>query len=231
MDTQEALITSHLGYARSLARQVHKTMPRRVSFDDLEAAAYLGLTKAGASFDPARGVPFTTYSYRFIRGAVFDALRKMTWLSPGARRAASAQEHADQLVEDYAPALEEVDDPVQLAAQFSAMVSRLGTVLLMSDLAREGEDRAPEPEELDRPVARIEDAELRGRLRKALEALEPSQAELMDLLYAQGLTMELAGKRLGVNKATISRRHQTIIEYLRACLTSPNPVAPRPAPA
>ncbi len=230
MTAHDAIITAHLGYARSLARQIHKSLPRRVQFEDLEAAAFLGLTRAGAAFDPTRGVPFTTFSYRFIRGAVFDALRKMTWLSPASRRAVSVQEHLDETVESHAADIETSDDPEHLATQFSAMVARLGTVLLMTDLSRSDEERSTEAADEDRTIAPVESAELRARLRSALEALPPDQAELMDMLYAQGLTMELAGQRLGVNKATVSRRHRDIIESLRAHLTASHRRRPSPSP-
>ena len=71
----DRLAESHLGFARALARRLAGTLPRHVDPEALESDAVLGLLLAARSFDPARGVAFTTYAAWRIRGAMLDGLR------------------------------------------------------------------------------------------------------------------------------------------------------------
>lgn len=225
------LVLTYREYARKLAREIHKTLPPSVPFEDVEGAATLGLTKAAQRFDPDQGVLFTTFAYRPVRGAVFDAVRKMTGLPPRTRAKIVAEANADAVVEESADEVASAvsaDNPERRAAQFSEMVSRVATVFLASSLPS-GEGGIPEPGVHDDPAEVEQRAELREKLREAVKGLEPEQVELIDLLYVKGLSMEEAGVRMGgLNKATISRRHQKMIDILRQALRSVVPIRPVP---
>lgn len=45
--------------------------------EDLHSAAFLALVEAAESFDPSRGVKFATFAYYRIKGALFDARRRV----------------------------------------------------------------------------------------------------------------------------------------------------------
>ncbi|MCW5964622.1 MAG: hypothetical protein KIT83_11335 [Bryobacterales bacterium] len=77
----EDLIVTHRSYAHALAAELLRGLPPRVAREDLEAAAELGLVEAAQAFDSSLGVLFKTFAYYRIRGAIYDALRKMTWFS------------------------------------------------------------------------------------------------------------------------------------------------------
>lgn len=66
---------------RSLATKIHKGLPSRFELDDLVAYGQVGLAEAARDFDASRGIRFSTYAYYRIRGAIYDGLSKMTWLS------------------------------------------------------------------------------------------------------------------------------------------------------
>ncbi len=72
----DALIVEHMRLARRLAFRFGRTLPRFVDGDALESDAMLGLIQAARTFDPNRGVAFTTYATVRIRGAMLDGLRQ-----------------------------------------------------------------------------------------------------------------------------------------------------------
>jgi len=56
--------------------------------------------------------------------------------------------------------------------------------------------RKPEEEEADRKE------KLLGAMRKALQSLDPRQAEILQLRYGEGMKYEEIGKRMGITKGT-----------------------------
>jgi len=71
------LVENHIGLANKLAAKKKKLMPPFVSFEELQSAAFLGLTQAANRFDADRGFCFTTYAYPRISGAINDYLREL----------------------------------------------------------------------------------------------------------------------------------------------------------
>lgn len=71
------LVEKHIGLANKLAANKKKLMPAYVSYDELQSAAFLGLTEAANRFDPDMGFCFTTYAYPRIWGAINDYLREL----------------------------------------------------------------------------------------------------------------------------------------------------------
>lgn len=70
------LVEDHLGFARVMVRRLGNTLPPHVDMEALESDAMFGLLLAARSFDPARGVAFTTYAAKRIHGAMLDGLRE-----------------------------------------------------------------------------------------------------------------------------------------------------------
>src|SRR5687767_12086707 len=81
---RDLLERQHVGLVHRVARQVCRRMP---SMDpgDLAGAGSLGLMHAIERFDRERGLAFSTYAVRCIRGAILDDLRARDWMSRGAR--------------------------------------------------------------------------------------------------------------------------------------------------
>jgi RNA polymerase sigma factor for flagellar operon FliA len=80
-------VVRHLPLVRSI---VYGLRPRaaRAEMDDLVSAGTVGLMEAAARFDARRGVPFASFAYSRIRGAVVDELRCLSeWNRMGASAA------------------------------------------------------------------------------------------------------------------------------------------------
>lgn len=74
-DNSNRLVEDHLGFARAMVRRLSSTLPGHADLEALESDAMYGLLLAARSFDPARGVAFTTYASKRIHGAMLDGLR------------------------------------------------------------------------------------------------------------------------------------------------------------
>jgi RNA polymerase sigma factor for flagellar operon FliA len=80
MNTRDKLILDHLTWAQKIATKRIGKLPRRISYDDIESAALMGLVDAANRYDESKGVPFTAYAFHRINGAIFDFLREfLSW--------------------------------------------------------------------------------------------------------------------------------------------------------
>jgi len=77
--TTEELVLKYIPLANKLAFDKKKTLPKHVDVEELQSAAYLGLTEAANRFDENRGISFSTFAYPRIMGAIVDQLRQQSW--------------------------------------------------------------------------------------------------------------------------------------------------------
>src|SRR5215831_16572485 len=96
------LIEAYRSYSHAISAEIQKRLPSSVDRDDLIGAAELGLVEAARNFDPSRGVLFKTFAYYRIRGAIYDALRRMGWLKGDALLRFEAG--ANEYLKDYTEA-------------------------------------------------------------------------------------------------------------------------------
>lgn len=71
----EALVIANLKLARKVAWGYYRKTGGAVSYDDLEALAFVGLIKGCRRFDPARGCRLSTIAYPFIHGEILHHFR------------------------------------------------------------------------------------------------------------------------------------------------------------
>ena len=83
---REQLLNEHLGLVYFVARQVASKIAVELEFDELVSAGTLGLMGALESFDPRRGLAFSTFAAPRIRGAVLDELRRQDHVPRSVRR-------------------------------------------------------------------------------------------------------------------------------------------------
>jgi RNA polymerase sigma factor for flagellar operon FliA len=83
---RESLLNRHLPLVRHVARQVLPTLSVEASLDDLVSAGSIGLINAVESFDPGRGLAFSTFAAPRIRGAILDDLRRADHVPRSIRR-------------------------------------------------------------------------------------------------------------------------------------------------
>jgi RNA polymerase sigma factor (sigma-70 family) len=75
----ERMVQENTGLVGMLVSRTMRLFPRLPSGydrEDLQSLGYLGLIRAAKTFDPTRGVAFSTYAYRCIETTITGALRR-----------------------------------------------------------------------------------------------------------------------------------------------------------
>jgi RNA polymerase sigma factor FliA len=226
---RDELALRYAALANYVVGQLRSGIPSWVETEDLRSYATLGLLDAIQRFDPSRGVRFTTYATRRIRGHVLDELRKLDWaprsLRPSARQVATAHEALQvalqrnptpqELAERLGWAPERVDK-VLAGAQQAAVTS----IDALSTGSLEEEPRATN--EISVPSLGEEamlESEIVQRVAQGLELLEPQERALMALYYFEGVKFGDIAELLGVSESWVCIMWARAIGNLR-CLTT-----------
>ena len=186
-------------------------LPPSVDKDDVFGAAELGLVEAARAFDPSRGVLFKTFAFYRIRGAVYDALRKMAWFSKSQYQQYKFERAANEYLGDYAssaPPTGNAEEEVEELQNVGASI--VSCYMLSLDQLRI--EVAGSTEASDEQFLK---AETRQSIRACLATLPEKNRQVMELYYSQDLNMEEIGKKLGLSKSRICRIHSKSLEMLR----------------
>ena len=210
------------GLVRSLALKIHRKLPSQVDLDDLISYGQIGLAEAARDFDPARGSQFSTYAYYRIRGAIYDGVSKMSWHSRAHYNRVRYQQMANETLrvegeggQESAPATLEGD-----VRWFRDVTRALAVVHLTThgETRSESGPEALEDKSAPEPSATAIAEETSRKLHELIEALPPEAGQLIKATYFEGLTLQEAGKRLGISKSWASRLHAKTLQRLARSL-------------
>ncbi len=219
--SRKELAQQYMPYVRSIAGNVWKTLSKDIEFDDLVSYGMLGLFEAADRFDAKYGANFMTFSYYRIRGAIYDGLRGMGWVSRSEYQKTRFEQKANAYL-DNVHAREMVpvaggrktdDDEVQ---EMADVVSSLVTIYVTALDAMEGfqikdETKAP----IDESLELLQSREL---VQEAVGKLPEQERKLLQLYYYKENSLEEVGKSLGLSKSWTSRLHARAIDKLSRLL-------------
>ena len=211
-----ALVEQYTPFVRSIAAKIKKTLAKNIEFDDLIAYGMAGLLEAADRYDPKYGANFMTFSYYRIRGAIYDGLRGMGWVSRTEYQKIRFEERATQYLENMAnralgtsPADAGLEGSVEELAE---QVSQLVTIYVTS---LEGlEDMQFEDKELQAPDQRFADLQMTDHVREAISRLPEADRKLITLYYFKEMSLQEVGNELGLSKSWTSRRHAQAVDKL-----------------
>ncbi|MCA9066213.1 MAG: sigma-70 family RNA polymerase sigma factor [Planctomycetaceae bacterium] len=204
MDLRDQLILEHLPYVRHILGRMISGLPDHVDDDNLESAGILGLVEAAGQYDPTRGVAFTTFAYRRIRGAILDELRRNCPLPQNMLQTwAVLREHslnmtppltAEKLAAASGLPINEVEDclAAMRLTRPESWASELSTIPC----------HRTEESEAEAATERTEEIRL---LADAIEALPEKMRLAITLYHREGLRMKEVGEVLGLSESRVSR--------------------------
>ncbi len=219
--TREQLIDQCQGLVRSLALRIQKGLPRNLELDDLISYGQLGLAEAARDFDSTRGGQFTTFAYYRIRGAIYDGVSKMSWVSRSHYNRCKYEQMAGDVMrlenEGEAPAPSNVE---QGLGWLKRMTSVLAVVYLSSHGRGDESSEALDVEDRgsQSPQAAAIDRETHHKVHQLIDELPSECRSLIRATYFEGLTLTEAGQRLGIGKAWASRLHAKALQRLARSL-------------
>lgn len=226
-EARRELLDQYLGLVHHCAREMGARIGHAVEFDDLLGAGTLGLVQALEGFDRSRGLAFSTYAMRRIRGAILDELRSRDW------RPRSVRAKGRQLA-SVVTALESrygrTPEPAEVAQALGIdLLSyyRLrqdvegGTMVsLAGPVARGGGDTLRLEDTLADPAGEA-DVRAVGRedthrhLREAIASLPPRERTVLALYYYEELNLKQIAAMLHVTESRVSQIRSQAIRRLR----------------
>jgi len=230
------LLDRYLGLVHHVAREIGARTPA-VELEELVSAGTIGLIRALDSFDLSRGLAFSTYAVRRIRGAMLDDLRSRDWIPRSVRaksrklmattaslqaklgRAPEPREVATALeidLETYWRWRAAVDGGVMVSFDTSAVSGQHSAVALEESL--QDPDALLPGQELDR-VEQVEG------LKRAIGTLPEKERTVLSLYYYEELNLRQIAEILHVTESRISQIRTQGLRRMRERLTHSREVA------
>jgi len=214
-----ARFESELDLVDLIARQVSKSVGRGVEFDDLLSAGREGLLDAARRFDVSKAIPFRAYANLRIRGAMIDGVRRLSALPRRAYERLAALAAAQRVEEG---ALQPTFSAANMSAgeaeaAFAEQLALAATACALSSAAQFNDgDAQPESDENgETPEEQLERAQLLARIEQALsEFTQVREAQVIRLIYFEGMSMEAAGREMQLDKSWVSRLHSRAMDRL-----------------
>jgi len=222
---REKLILDHVPLLKHLVGRMAFDLPASVDRDDLFGYGMLGLIQAADSFEPGRGLKFSTYAFPKIRGAILDELRRADFLPRGRREKVR---ELDRAVAELEQRTGLTPSPEELAAHLGLTLEEVDEVLLSAKSAGHAsldEDvsealfgRLNDPRS-DDPQETAEFDELKALLVEAIKALSEQERTVVTLYYAEELLLREIADVLGVTESRVSQIHTRALYRLNRELT------------
>ena len=174
--------------ARTYAQSIGSTM---TDLDDLVGIAQEGLVRAAESFDPTKGVPFSSYAWTRVMGHIKDALRDDDFLTRRERQLVQAWLRGEELDEHRA----------RRAARLASQRPKSAAVEAAGEVPGD---------------SHVEDAALaQVQVQEALRVLGPVERAVLSYRYLGGMSLSAIGMLLQVTEGRVSQVHRAALRRLR----------------
>ena len=162
-------IRQYDAFVRGVVKHTRAQLGIEGDAEDLVAYAFEGLLEARRRFDPARGVPFKSFAYYRVRGAVLDGVRAMAYLPRRAYARLKASEAMDIESEPVGEARAQQADASasDVEGSLRAIDGILGNIAAAYCTAASAQE---EDSEFTNPEQSVLSRERRERVRRALES-------------------------------------------------------------
>jgi RNA polymerase sigma factor for flagellar operon FliA len=229
IDARNELVRIHAGLVHFVARRLARTLADEAELDDLVSAGNFGLLQAVESFDPDRGLAFSTFATLRVRGAMLDELRRADRVSRGTRtkarhlqrvrntlgnrfgRRATQREIADEAGVDL-PTLWQWENEVVHGAECS----------LEAPLGDDGSGARVFGDSIPSlfPDVEIEfDRERESEfVREALDELGKTERQVLSMYFFDGMSLLEIAPHVGVTESGVSRIRTRALRQLRVRL-------------
>lgn len=209
----------YLPLVRSIALQVKAKLPAHIELEDLIGYGSIGLMEAVRSFKTGQGTTFKTFAYYRIRGAMYDGLRKIGWLSRSAYAEHKFRQKTNDLMQSHTVSAENAMKRTlgAEAGDLKALLQDMVPVCLLSmeaveRLLSDGNSTSPEEDLLEKQT--------REQLQSALGALEERERLLIQYYYFEDMTLDDAAKKLEISKSWASRLHLKVLTRIKDFLAT-----------
>ncbi|MBV9212292.1 MAG: SigB/SigF/SigG family RNA polymerase sigma factor [Actinobacteria bacterium] len=205
------VIERFLPLARQLARRYARPDE---PIEDLVQVASLGLLKALARYDPARGTAFSTFAVPTIVGELKRHFRDTAWAVHVPRGVQERIIQINRVLSELVRKLERSPSPAELAAVIDAPVEDVlealdaahGFDALSLDQPQGAEDESRSyAETVGGPDAAYEQVETAATLGPTIASMPPRDRLILRLRFEDDLTQSEIAVRCGISQMHVSR--------------------------
>lgn len=219
-EQDDAFVRKYEPFVRGVVKQTCHQLGIESDMDDLVACGFTGLVEARTRFDASHGVPFKSFAYYRVRGAVVDGVRSMAYLPRRAYARLKAAEAIDRAAEQLGQqtAVSERasgQDNQQAGANVRAIDAVLGQAAASYCAALASDD--DERSDLS-PEASLAHKQRRSRVREAVSKLPDRERQLVEGHDLAGRHLADVAAEMGLSKSWASRIHAKGLERLRGLL-------------
>ena len=227
---RDTLLQDNLSLVHYVAKQLSRSMSADADPDEMVSIGTMGLMAALESFDPRRGLAFSTYAVPRIRGAILDELRRQDHVPRSIRRK----------TREIAAARETLMARLGRAPRDAEVAALLGIDVVtfwrwQADMERtvqvslsgsdgDREEAGPSPIEFirandDSPDERMEQEEQVAALRDAILELKAQQRTVLSLYYFEELNAREIAEVLGISESRVSQIRSKGLAHLRQIMS------------
>jgi RNA polymerase sigma factor for flagellar operon FliA len=223
------LVADNISLVESLARRMEKRLPKCVDVSDLTHEGIFGLMDAARSFDPARGVLFSTFARRRINGAMLDHLRNIDWTP---RLARTLRKKLSGARERLRGSLGRDPTDTEMAAelrmspkQYKKARAELSEVCIISLNRKAFEnDRGNPVSDAELLICqRSEQPESRSHrlsmIDRVCEGMNRAEKLAFRLYWFEQMTMKETGRAIGLSESRVSQMMSNLIPRVRSRFT------------
>lgn len=210
---RQTLIQETLGLVNAIAVKVRESLTHALELDELVSFGREGLVDAAGRYDASRGVPFSTYAYHRIRGAIFDGLRHQGWLArvEYGHFHSCANSYLMNLGDRHEPDAPPVA-PEERVTELASTLEDLAAIFIITGAAPDEVD-GPDPETRDGFEA-LADKQNHMEVRRALGNLPDRERRIIELHYYGEMTLTDTGREMGLSKSWTSRLHARAVRLM-----------------
>jgi RNA polymerase sigma factor for flagellar operon FliA len=218
-------------FVRGIAKQTKLQLALDCESEDLVAFGFEGLLQAKERFDAARNVPFKSFAYYRVRGAILDGVRSMAYLPRRAharmKAAIAVDLETESLGEANAAAASGASGsaaagPQAIENKLRAIDGVLGRIAAAYTTAQCADDVAAAAglEGQRTPEDLVLATERRTLTKQALALLPEQERFLLEGHYIHGRPFDELARELGLSKSWASRLHTRALDRLRQALVA-----------
>lgn len=225
---REELISEYIPLVKYQAGRVKMIVPQFVEKDDLEGFGVIGLLDAVEKFDYTRGIKFTTYASRRIRGEIIDHLRRLDWLPHSMRRDGKKLKRVVEKLKsnlERQPTVEEISKETDLSKnRINILYYKLYSahwVSLDKEIGDSGKTilEAVVDNKKSNPDKVFQKNKMIELLSDAIDRLAKKERLVVSLYYYDEMTQTEIAEIMNLSEARISQLHKKAIYRLRGFLS------------
>lgn len=226
-EARQQLILSYLSLVKYQAGRVKMLVPDFIEKDDLESFGIIGLIDALEKFDYERGIKFTSYASKRIKGEIIDRLRKLDWLPHSLRREGKKlRQKAEEMAQNLGrkPTKDELAGKVDISREkinnlyYKIFSSRW--VSLYKDFGNGQLLDIMQARASEQPENSFQNKQALGLLTDAIKRLDKKERLVITFYYYEELTQNEIAEVMDLSPARISQLHKKAVCRLRGFLSN-----------